>query len=163
GSPHLLRSRHPCPRGRPRNLVAQRPERNHQQYSRRCFRPHRRRQLLRQSHPLPGCQECSRQHRSHRHASKMIRIARCNASVFKAAVFNGTVFKVIVAAFLALAAANVSAAQAQKAAWQQVAVPTTASFRGLSVVDEKIVWASGTDGTVVRTLDSGVTWKVYKV
>jgi photosystem II stability/assembly factor-like uncharacterized protein len=53
-----------------------------------------------------------------------------------------------------------AAAQAQ---WVKQTVNTTADFRGLSVVSEKIVWASGTGGTVVRTLDGGKTWEVITV
>jgi photosystem II stability/assembly factor-like uncharacterized protein len=49
------------------------------------------------------------------------------------------------------------------AQWQKVDVPTTASFRGLSVVDAKIIWASGTEGTVIRTVDTGKTWAVMTV
>ena len=50
--------------------------------------------------------------------------------------------------------------QFTSAQWVKQTVNTTASFRGLSVVSEKIVWASGTDGTVIRTIDGGKTWKV---
>jgi photosystem II stability/assembly factor-like uncharacterized protein len=46
------------------------------------------------------------------------------------------------------------------AQWIKQTVNTTASFRGLSVVNEKIVWASGTGGTVIKTTDGGTTWKV---
>jgi hypothetical protein len=41
--------------------------------------------------------------------------------------------------------------------WEAVHVPTTASLRGLSVVSQEVVWASGTDGTVIRTVDNGKT------
>ncbi len=47
--------------------------------------------------------------------------------------------------------------------WTAVKVDTKASFRGLSVVNEKVVWASGTGGTVIRTTDAGATWKVMTV
>lgn len=33
------------------------------------------------------------------------------------------------------------------------------SIRGLSVVSDKIIWASGTGGTVARSIDGGETWK----
>ena len=36
---------------------------------------------------------------------------------------------------------------------------TKASFRGLSVVTDDIVWVSGTGGTVGRSTDGGETWK----
>lgn len=47
--------------------------------------------------------------------------------------------------------------------WSVRAVGTDASFRGLSVVGPKVVWASGTGGTVIRTVDGGATWKVMTV
>lgn len=37
------------------------------------------------------------------------------------------------------------------------------SYRGLSVVDDSIVWISGARGTVGRSLDGGNTWKWIKV
>jgi photosystem II stability/assembly factor-like uncharacterized protein len=49
------------------------------------------------------------------------------------------------------------------AQWIKHTVNTTASFRGLSVVSEKVVWASGTGGTVIKTTDAGKTWKVITV
>jgi photosystem II stability/assembly factor-like uncharacterized protein len=47
--------------------------------------------------------------------------------------------------------------------WVKQTVNTTASFRGLSVVSEKVIWASGTGGTVIKTADGGKTWKVVTV
>ncbi len=49
------------------------------------------------------------------------------------------------------------------AQWQKQRIETKASLRGLSVVNEKIVWASGTGGTFLRTIDGGKTWKVGHV
>ncbi len=49
------------------------------------------------------------------------------------------------------------------AQWVKQTVTTTASFRGLSVVSEKVVWASGTGGTVIRTIDGGKAWDVIAV
>jgi photosystem II stability/assembly factor-like uncharacterized protein len=49
------------------------------------------------------------------------------------------------------------------AQWIKQTVNTTASLRGLSVVNTKIVWASGTGGTFLRTVDGGTTWKVGSV
>src|SRR5262245_40492685 len=54
-------------------------------------------------------------------------------------------------------------ATAANAQWAKVPVPTTASLRGLSVVSEKVVWASGTGGTVIRTVDGGKDWSVMAV
>jgi photosystem II stability/assembly factor-like uncharacterized protein len=47
--------------------------------------------------------------------------------------------------------------------WETLKVETTASFRGLSVVDDRVVWASGTRGTVIHTADGGKTWSVDSV
>ncbi len=49
------------------------------------------------------------------------------------------------------------------AQWTKQTIDTKASFRGLSVVSEKIIWASGTGGTVIRTIDGGKNWQVLKV
>lgn len=57
-----------------------------------------------------------------------------------------------------LFAANSAAAQS----WQAQASGTTAELRGLSVVDSKTAWASGTKGTVLRTVD-GAHWQAMQV
>ncbi len=49
------------------------------------------------------------------------------------------------------------------AQWIKQNVDTTANLRGLSVVNEKVAWASGTGGTVIRTTDGGKTWNVMVV
>lgn len=56
----------------------------------------------------------------------------------------------------ALACFQPAAAGAQ--GWEALKAGTTASFRGLSVVDDRVAWASGTRGTVIRTTDGGDTW-----
>ena len=43
--------------------------------------------------------------------------------------------------------------------WDQKAMPTPASFRGLSVVSKKVVWISGSRATVFRTDNGGKTWQ----
>ena len=40
---------------------------------------------------------------------------------------------------------------------------TNASLRGVSVVDDQTAWASGSKGTVLRTLDGGSTWAILPV
>lgn len=42
--------------------------------------------------------------------------------------------------------------------WEIYETPTKASLRGLSPLTETIVWASGSNGTWLRTLDGGKTW-----
>jgi photosystem II stability/assembly factor-like uncharacterized protein len=54
-------------------------------------------------------------------------------------------------------------AAAANAQWQKQAVDTKASLRGLSVVNEKVVWASGSGGTFLRTVDGGKNWTIGKV
>lgn len=49
------------------------------------------------------------------------------------------------------------------AQWQKMDVKTDASFRGLAVVSENVIWASGTGGTFIRSIDGGKTWKVGQV
>ncbi len=49
------------------------------------------------------------------------------------------------------------------AQWQMQKIATPASLRGLSVVSNKIVWASGTGGTFVKTTDGGQTWRTGQV
>jgi photosystem II stability/assembly factor-like uncharacterized protein len=60
--------------------------------------------------------------------------------------------------FVLLLAANAGYGQ-----WVKQSVGTVASFRGLSVVSNNVVWASGTGGTVIRTVDGGKTWDVVTV
>ncbi len=62
--------------------------------------------------------------------------------------------------FLLALALLASVASAQ---WIKQSVETTASFRGLSVVSEKVIWASGTGGAVIRTENGGETWNVITV
>ncbi len=50
-----------------------------------------------------------------------------------------------------------------EAQWIKQNVDTKASLRGLSVVSENVVWASGTGGTFLRTIDGGANWKVGQV
>lgn len=42
--------------------------------------------------------------------------------------------------------------------WVVKPTRTQSRLRGLSVVSSRVVWASGYDGTVIRTLDGGRTW-----
>jgi len=49
------------------------------------------------------------------------------------------------------------------AQWQPQESHTQESLRGLSVFHERIVWASGTHGTYLFTLDGGATWVAAQV
>jgi hypothetical protein len=55
-----------------------------------------------------------------------------------------------------------SQAQPQPAAaqvWQMQDSGTSASLRGIDSVDGTVAWASGTEGTVLRTVDGGAHWQ----
>jgi photosystem II stability/assembly factor-like uncharacterized protein len=65
---------------------------------------------------------------------------------------------IIILAFAFLSTQTVVEAQ-----WIKENVNTTASLRGLSVVNDKVVWASGTGGTVIRTINGGKSWNVITV
>ncbi|GAA3453231.1 WD40/YVTN/BNR-like repeat-containing protein [Dactylosporangium matsuzakiense] len=43
--------------------------------------------------------------------------------------------------------------------WRLLDSGSTAQFRGLSAVSDRIAWVSGTGGTVLRTVDGGRTWR----
>jgi photosystem II stability/assembly factor-like uncharacterized protein len=43
--------------------------------------------------------------------------------------------------------------------WQEQTSGTSARLRGLSVVDRNVVWASGSNGTFVKTVDGGAHWQ----
>ncbi|MEW6762105.1 MAG: YCF48-related protein [Pseudomonadota bacterium] len=58
----------------------------------------------------------------------------------------------------ALLASNAAFAQS----WQAVPSGTAAELRGLSVVSDKVAWASGAKGTVLRTVD-GQQWQAMQV
>lgn len=49
------------------------------------------------------------------------------------------------------------------AQWQRQTIDTKASLRGLSIVSENVIWASGTGGTVLRTVDGGKNWSIIRV
>ena len=46
-----------------------------------------------------------------------------------------------------------------RARWAEQESQTEASLRGLCAVDTDIAWASGSGGTVLRTVDGGATWQ----
>ena len=47
--------------------------------------------------------------------------------------------------------------------WTPQSSGTTASLRGVSAVSQSVAWASGSNGTFLRTVDGGATWKAAKV
>lgn len=47
--------------------------------------------------------------------------------------------------------------------WDVRPTGTTASLRGLHVVSNQVIWASGQAGTVLRSADSGDTWSLVRI
>jgi photosystem II stability/assembly factor-like uncharacterized protein len=67
---------------------------------------------------------------------------------------------IFVVAFVALADVVVAQTEApmKEVHWQEQQSGLTSSFRGLSAVNEKIAWVSGTKGSYARTIDGGQAW-----
>jgi len=55
-------------------------------------------------------------------------------------------------------AAKTDGVSAQTLAWTMQDSGTTAGLRGIYSVDGRVAWASGTDGTVLKTVDGGAHW-----
>jgi photosystem II stability/assembly factor-like uncharacterized protein len=55
------------------------------------------------------------------------------------------------------------AAQAPSVDWQAQLSGVTVRLRGVSAVSARVAWASGANGTVLRTIDGGVTWQARPV
>lgn len=69
-----------------------------------------------------------------------------------------TMPRCLLAAALVLLASSLMA-QIPPAVWQMETSGTTASLRGVHAVGGGVVWASGSNGTVLRTEDSGYMWQ----
>jgi photosystem II stability/assembly factor-like uncharacterized protein len=65
-------------------------------------------------------------------------------------------------ALLLLAALTAAAPHAAQAQWT-IQTPTTADLRGIDNVGKGIAWASGTNGTVLRTEDAGYLWQACTI
>ena len=64
---------------------------------------------------------------------------------------------------LLLAASAFAAAQSPPPLWQMQESGTTAGLRGIDSVDGTVAWASGTNGTVLKTIDGGAHWTACSV
>ena len=61
----------------------------------------------------------------------------------------------LVAGLVALAATSLAFAGGGSLSWQLTPTGSTARLRGLSAVNAKVAWTSGSAGTVLRTVDRG--------
>ncbi len=64
--------------------------------------------------------------------------------------------------FLILNACN-PVEQAVTATITELQTKSEASLRGLYVVDEHVIWASGSDGTVLLSVDGGEVWQISQI
>jgi hypothetical protein len=55
------------------------------------------------------------------------------------------------------------AATTANAQWEIQPAPTTSDLRGIDNVGKGIAWASGSDGTVLRTIDDGKDWQLCPI
>src|SRR4051794_10191427 len=58
----------------------------------------------------------------------------------------------------AASGADVGKTSAHQPSWQLRPTGSTSHFRGLSPVSRQVVWISGYDGLVLRTVDGGRSW-----
>jgi len=58
---------------------------------------------------------------------------------------------------------NAQDKEIQSVRFEPLPVDTKASFRGLFAVNDSIVWAAGSEGTVIRTTDGGKNWDILPV
>ena len=53
--------------------------------------------------------------------------------------------------------------QATPPKWTALSSGVTARLRGVSAVNERVAWASGSRGTIIRTTDGGATWQALTI
>ncbi|HEX9366438.1 MAG TPA: hypothetical protein VF921_07415, partial [Vicinamibacterales bacterium] len=64
---------------------------------------------------------------------------------------------------LAALALSVGVASSPVPHWEAQTSGVTARLRGVSAVSDRVAWASGAGGTVLRTADGGATWRKLEV
>ena len=74
-----------------------------------------------------------------------------------------TNLKKIVPSLLLLVVANFARGQGHSPMIEMLTSGTNTSLRGLSVVNDNVVWVSGSNGTVGRTTNAGKNWKWFTV
>jgi photosystem II stability/assembly factor-like uncharacterized protein len=67
------------------------------------------------------------------------------------------------ASILLVAVALSAAGQPGVPAWSALSTGAAARLRGVSAVDDRVVWASGSGGTILRTTDGGASWQTLAV
>src|SRR4051812_23119585 len=59
--------------------------------------------------------------------------------------------------------ATIALAHPASGQWAIQESGTKVRLRGLSVIGNDVAWASGTNGTCLRTIDGGKTWRAVRV
>lgn len=49
------------------------------------------------------------------------------------------------------------------AQWSMIPLETKASFRSMNMVGDKVIWAGGTGNTVIRSIDAGKSWEIFRI
>jgi photosystem II stability/assembly factor-like uncharacterized protein len=76
--------------------------------------------------------------------------------------FERNIFYFVLVSFVLVSACNNKESQLQFK-FYEMETGSDASLRGLCVVNENVVWASGSKGTVLLSKDGGKTWKVNHI
>jgi photosystem II stability/assembly factor-like uncharacterized protein len=77
-------------------------------------------------------------------------------------MFIGWPARLLAVLFVMLAVASLIA-RAPAVAWQSQTSGVTSRLRGVSAVSSRVAWASGANGTVLRTTDGGQSWQSLRV
>src|SRR5687767_12194745 len=75
------------------------------------------------------------------------------------AVPGGALSRIVVVLLLAATSLGLTSAGGPSYDWELTPTGSTARLRGLSAVSGTVAWASGSMGTVLRTVDAGATWQ----
>jgi hypothetical protein len=85
----------------------------------------------------------------------------CNGAVLYTRAMRMFCLSMIILSALPMPGQKPAAApqtEAETVVWQMQDSGSTASLRGIDSVDGQVAWASGSEGTVLRTLDGGAHW-----
>jgi photosystem II stability/assembly factor-like uncharacterized protein len=74
-----------------------------------------------------------------------------------------TVLALIAVTLLPFQAQGPSTSSGQGPRWTPLTTGATARLRGVSAASDRVVWASGANGTVIRTADGGETWQTLAI
>src|SRR5215510_12725926 len=74
-----------------------------------------------------------------------------------------TTLKKIISILAMLVAVTFANGQGHSPVIEMLTSGTNTSLRGLSVVNDNVVWVSGSNGTVGRTANAGKNWKWFTV